>query len=398
MSCLILRPPWAGQTGWAGVWLQASPAAPSQALMNWSRPADLPDCQELVLVVPAPLLSWHEVVLPRLPAPRWRAALEGLLEEHLLSETAQLHLALEPQARAGSTVQVAACDRAWLQHTVAELALAGRAVSRIVPEFTPGPPQIYLIGQPERGWLVACAKQQVLCLPLAHPTHEALRAWPQLENEDPGALHAEPAWAARAEEVFGRPAALVQAADVLRQAARSPWNLAQFELRPHSAPHQRLRRAWLWLWTEPDARALRWGLGLLLLVQVLGLQLMAWQERRAQQALSAHMHTVLRTSFPQVGVVIDPLLQMERETQALARSAGQSSVTDLPRLLAALAGASVRAPKSLEYADGQLRLSGWQPGPAAIEMLQDRLSPQGLGLEGQGDQWTLRLRAPKAQP
>lgn len=398
MSCLILRPPWAGQSGWTGTWLQASPTAPSPALMSWTGPAQLPACQELVLVVPAPLLSWHSVALPRLPTARWRAALEGLLEEHLLSDAAQLHLALEPDAGAGSTVQVAACERAWLQQTVAELAQAGRTVSRIVPEFTPGQPQLYLTGQPERGWLVACATQQVLCLPLAHPTHEALRAWQPLDKEHPGTLHAEPAWAEVAEEVFGRPAALMQAADVLRQAARSPWNLAQFELRPRSAPHQRLQRAWQWLWTEPDARALRWGLGLLLLVQVLGLQLMAWQERRAQQALSAHMQAVLKASFPQIGVVIDPLLQMERETQALARSAGQASATDLPRLLAALAGASSQAPASLEYTGGQLRLVGWQPGAPALAALQDRLSQHSLRLEGQADQWTLRPLTPQGQP
>ena len=61
---------------------------------------------EVVAVVPAQALSWHQVQLPQgsLPrsmlgergAPRLRAILDGLLEDQLLDDPAQLHLALQP--------------------------------------------------------------------------------------------------------------------------------------------------------------------------------------------------------------------------------------------------------------------------------------------------------------
>ncbi len=47
--------------------------------------------------------------------PRLRSILEGLLEDRLLDDPAQLHFALQPGARAGSPVWVAVCDRSWLR-------------------------------------------------------------------------------------------------------------------------------------------------------------------------------------------------------------------------------------------------------------------------------------------
>ena len=46
---------------------------------------------------------------------RVRAVLDGLLEEKLLDDPAQLHLALDDTAEAGQPSWVAACDKAWLQ-------------------------------------------------------------------------------------------------------------------------------------------------------------------------------------------------------------------------------------------------------------------------------------------
>ena len=46
---------------------------------------------------------------------RLRSILEGLLEDRLLDDPAQLHFALQPGARAGSPVWVAVCDRSWLR-------------------------------------------------------------------------------------------------------------------------------------------------------------------------------------------------------------------------------------------------------------------------------------------
>ena len=97
---------------------------------------------EVVAVVPARLLSWQRVNLPQganSSPTRLRTVLEGLLEERLLDEPANLHFALEPNARLGEPVWLASCDRSWLRESLQQLEAAGRSVGRIVPEFAPGP-------------------------------------------------------------------------------------------------------------------------------------------------------------------------------------------------------------------------------------------------------------------
>ena len=89
---------------------------------------------EVVAVVPAAMLSWQRAPLPQgvgPSSPRLRAVLEGMLEEHLLDDPAQLHFALQPDAThiaAGEPVWIACCPRAWLREHLQNLESAGRAV------------------------------------------------------------------------------------------------------------------------------------------------------------------------------------------------------------------------------------------------------------------------------
>src|SRR5258705_114804 len=118
---------------------------------------------QTVAVVPHQALSWHLVSLPhgvptgsRRGHVRLRAVLDGLLEERLLDEPSQLHLALQPQARAGEPCWVAACNKAWLHAHLQALESAGRPVGRIVPECPPqATPQLWAVGSPESAWLLA---------------------------------------------------------------------------------------------------------------------------------------------------------------------------------------------------------------------------------------------------
>ena len=180
MPTLIVRPPWAAQPAWTGAWVNAQASGQAGTLMSWDRADQLPACDELLLAVPAALLSWHALTLPKLAPGRWHAAMEGLLEERLLADAGEIHLALSPDARGGQEVQVAACDKSWLSQALAALEQAGRSVARIVPEFEPDGSGLHLLGQPERGCLVECSAQAVQCLPLSHPVQNALRAWAAL--------------------------------------------------------------------------------------------------------------------------------------------------------------------------------------------------------------------------
>src|SRR5258706_8212972 len=138
---------------------------------------------EVVAVVPAEMISWHRVELPKgtsASSPRLRAVLEGLLEDQLLDEPEALHFALQPQVRPGMPLWVAACDRAWLRAGVQALEAAGRPASRIVPEFGPeGEPVLYALGDPQAPLLVAAGREGVSVLPLSSQSLPLLPALPE---------------------------------------------------------------------------------------------------------------------------------------------------------------------------------------------------------------------------
>jgi general secretion pathway protein L len=54
----------------------------------------LPPADTVVAVAPAEAVAWHRPVFPKAPANRLRAALGGMLEEHLLTDDDDVHLAL----------------------------------------------------------------------------------------------------------------------------------------------------------------------------------------------------------------------------------------------------------------------------------------------------------------
>ena len=189
----------------------------------------LPRADELVLVVPARRLSWHQVTLPKVSSARLRHVLDGLLEERLLEEPQSLHFALAPSTADTGMVWVAACDKAWLYPAVQAFESVGRHVARVVPEYVPVPsgtaPSLHATGTPEAAWLVRCAEDGVQAVPLGHAALIALGF-----GDQAGLATAEPAVAAMAEELLGRAVQVVPHAQGLVSAARSRWNLAQFQL------------------------------------------------------------------------------------------------------------------------------------------------------------------------
>ena len=58
----------------------------------------------VAVIVPAQALSWHRITLPAglgRSSARLQSALQGLLEEHLLEDPEDVHIAVAPGARAG---------------------------------------------------------------------------------------------------------------------------------------------------------------------------------------------------------------------------------------------------------------------------------------------------------
>ncbi|MFN4119521.1 type II secretion system protein GspL [Acidovorax sp.] len=377
---------------------------------------------EVVAVVPARLLSWQRVQLPPgLPlgpgqqTPRLRSVLEGLLEDRVLDDATQLHFALQPDAQAGAPLWVAVCDRAWLREHLQALEAAGRRVSRVVPEFAPGPttsggPELCALGTPEEAYVVLTGQGPdlgVAVLPLtpmaltlarAAAPATALAGAADAADESTLPVRAEPAVAALAERTLGHQGqrmTLYTSSQRALDAARSDWDLAQFDL-ASTGRTRALRKAGSALSSAlyaPQWRAARWGAGVLVVAHLVGLNALAWTERKALAAKQAGVRSTLTQTFPQVQVVVDAPVQMERELALLRQAAGSVSARDLEPLLAA-AGAALpegQLPTALEYTPGELRLRGVTLSPDDEAAIAVRL--QAAGYRARMDDGSLLLRA-----
>jgi general secretion pathway protein L len=346
-------------------------------------------------------LSWHQVQLPKgsltrsltseRGASRLRAILDGLLEDRLLDEPAQMHLAMQPQPVTQAPVWVVACDRAWLATHLQALAQAGFSASRIVPEFTPEAlaSRLYVVGDEHQPMLVG-ARLLLSPLSAAAVSLQADTGTPERLPE----VIAEPAVAAQAESLFKRPVILQQRTQRLLLAAQTPWNLAQFDLVNASR-----ERAWVQvtqavknLLHAPQWRAARLALVALVLVNLVGLNAWALREQSALQAKRQAVGTVLTSTFPKIPVVVDAPLQMAREVAVLQRASGAASSTDMEAMLAAL-GAQLPVAHTLTSIDyGSRELRAKAPAATAAEQAQVALAlkQQGLTATWDGAQWLVK--------
>ena len=384
--------------------------APAALLPEPTRPGG-----EVVAVVPARALSWQRVQMPAgVPlgagqqTPRLRSVLEGLLEDRVLDDAAQLHFALQPGAHSGAPVWVAVCDRTWLRENLQALEAAGRRVSRVVPEFAPGPtasgaPELCVLGTPEDAMAVITGQGEhhgVAVVPLTPMALTLARlGTARLSDADaennPLVVRAEPAVAALTERTLAQRVTLQTPSERALEAARGDWDLAQFDL-ASTGRTRALRKAGSIasaLLVAPQWRAARWGAALLVVAHLVGLNAWAWQERNALAAKQAQVRAVLTQSFPKVQVVVDAPVQMERELAQLRQAAGSVSARDLEPLLAA-AGAALpngQLPTAIEYTAGELRLRGITLPPDEETALFARL--QAAGYQARINDSALSLRS-----
>ena len=353
----------------------------------------LPAAQQLVLV-PADLqIAFHRTQLPRTAPGRWRAALVGLLEEQLLQDPEDLHLALQPQAVAGQEVWVCVTPRAPLVAALAELEAAQRFVDRIAPLHWPDETVRGHVSLDEQGasmlrWQHA---DGVGCLPLRGGFARE-RLSPQLQA---GRWTAQAEGAGEAQRVLGVDVQVKSLAEHAQQALNSPWNLRQFELagRPQGwRSLQQLGHRFM----QPEWRAARLGVAALLGLQLVGLNALAWQQRQQLDQRRQAVEQTLTTAFPHVRAVLDAPVQMQRELARLRAAAGRPDDSDLDPMLAALATAwpADRAPlEALNYEPGLLSFGANDWTEPQLEQLRQGL---GAGWTLQPDQGRMTLRRSKA--
>ena len=350
---------------------------------------------EVVALVPAQRLSWHQVQLPKGTlgrrffqeggALRVRAVLDGLLEDRVLDDTEQLHFALEPQPATDAPVWVAVCERAWLRAALQALEQSGRAVNRIVPEFTPQvlTDTLYVTGELEAACLVGTVQGSVAVLPLSR---EALALLGGLEEKN---VVAEPAVVALAEALFQRPVTLQPSGQRQLQAAQSNWDLAQFDLLTSSSARtwKRWADAARSLLRAPRWRAARFAVLSLLAINLVGLNAWAWKEKSLLSSQRQAIAAVLTTTFPQVRVVVDAPIQMAREVATLQQASGAPSGRDLESMLGAFGAVAPvgSAPIAIEYIAGELRLKGLNLNAEQLTAISFQLKPQGYAVSVEAD-------------
>lgn len=411
MSTLILTLPLASSNGASeydyvltpdGLQLGAQGRA-SAALL----PAQPGRGTEVVAVIPARALSWHAISLPervlssllrgRLEPARVRGVLAGVLEEQLLDDAEQLHFAIfaAPPLDAGAAPRawVAVCARAWLQGSLQALETAGHRVARIVAECTPSLPgtaTALLNGDLQPAQMLLCTPQGVSLLPLLPASLALAQAQDALE------VFAEPAVMALTEQHFGNRATLQTRAQRLLQAAQSPWNLAQLEFSASRGGRffKRLARAWQQVWLAPRWRPARWSLLALVLVQVLALNALAWRQRTLLDEKRAAVQAVLTQTFPEVRLVIDAPLQMQRAVDDLARAHGVGAGIDLGHMMSII---GPLAPTSLHLSSitldsKQLRLGATGLDPATFDTLAAALDSRGLRAQLQDGQLVVETK------
>ena len=361
---------------------------------------------QIVAVVAHQQLSWHQITLPpglnlhsRRQQARVRAVLDGLLEEKLLDDPSQLHLALQPNAAAGKSCWVAACNKQWLQNHLQALEASGHPASRIAPEMPPSAnPQLWATGEAHNPWLWATGLDENTSL-AALPMHGNTPALQALLSKLPAELpvQAEPQLA-RAAEALQRPVALLTPAQRLFTAIAQPWDLAQFELDLGS--NTRLRRrlldAWQAFFKAPQWRAARWAALIAVVAQLIGLNAWAWKENKDIAQRQQLTKQTLQETFPRIPVIVDAPVQMQRELDLLRSASGALSASDLESLLAASSQIpGIQSAKTLQYQDKQLRIEGLSLDGEALTDAQQSLSSSGYRIERSGSD--LLLMAAEAQ-
>ncbi len=367
--------------------------------------SQLPRADTIVAVVPARAISWHRVSVPKAPPGRLRAALGGVLEEHLLDDDTDIHLALAPGARAGGDkAWVAAMRRSDLAERLAAWAAAGIDVDRVVAETAPGGAPSAHVHAVDRAdaepelWITLADGEGACVLPLDGGLARTRLAELQARAGNAPRVTATAAAAAAAERWLGAPVAVLSEAERALAAARNGWELRQFDLAPRLRGTRGLARlahrlaGAQWRWA-------RYGLATAVALQLLGLNLYAWHQQRAIDQHKQAMVDLLKASFPQVRAILDPAIQMQREAEQLRVTAGVPGDADFETLIAVAARAwppGLAPTTSLRYESGRLTVAagGWQP--AQVAQFRDRLREAGWQLDAAGDQLMISKAAAAA--
>jgi general secretion pathway protein L len=365
-------------------------------------PAALPRAAQVVAVLRPGDVAFQRVAIPKAPAARMRAALTGVMEEGLLEDEDEVHLALAPDAKPGGEHWVAVVNKPWLRAQLAALEAGNVALDRAVPSWWPDQGiagHTFREGGPDEPAQLAWRDDAgVLCVPLMSPVARALLT--ALPEDTAVRWTATPETALDASEFVGMPVASVTDEEQGLRAARSGWNLLQFELAPQRRGVKLVRDLAARFAFDPAWRVTRLGLVALVAVTLLGLNIRAFQESHRIAQKKTALAAEVAVAFPNIKTLYDPAAQAQREIDTLRAAAGKPGDGDLETLLQAAESAwpqSHSPVESLKFEPGRLTLPaiGWTP--QEIERFTTQLRAANVDVQSGNGKLVLSHRQPSAR-
>ena len=402
----------------------------AKALVTQSRQAPmslLPQRQdEVVGVLPWQRVSWHLIQVPqdavklllstqnnffKTSAHKSKAEqlLQGLLEEQLLDDLSALHwiggkVLPPPNSEdanlnaAHAQLWVACCDKAWLQGVLSALEEHGVPVHRLVPEFEPAVEgaHLYALDAPTGLEFVLTQSTGVMGFPRA-----ALSAFAGAFSQ-PFQVHFEPSVSDQVSPLFEGATQLQTRAQRLIDASQSAWDFARGEwgqgaLRRYPKVVKKALDQFL---NHKDWQVARLGLALLVLLNVLSLNAWTWREQALLKAKKAELSNILQTTFTDVQVIVDPMVQMRRALESLKQKTATPSRADFEHLLSAFTQLTAANPSLDPSQIQQLRFNAnelvlvWKNQTAALTYNALKMPPdlraQGYEVFSEGTQTHLR--------
>lgn len=359
----------------------------------------LPKADVTILIAPTQALSWHQIAIPKVPQTQIRAVLDGLLEEQLLDDTNLNAIALSPNAQIGKEgvkSWIATCNKAWLSESISKFEMAGHRVIHIAPAYTPEQfgleSYVFFSGTTEEAFLTNVSSKGVITIPIS--TYSQIQS-PNFKNDlklyipDDAIVLSEPAVADLAETILERPIQIRQHSVGLIESAETDWELAQFDqkLSGDGDSIKRIRRNWQAFWQSMAWRPTRWGLIGLLLANIIGLNTWAWQQKNGLENKKALLTNQLTQIFPQIKVVVDPMLQISKEMATLRQTTGSVSAHNFESVLSAFSlNTKTNAPPTMiEFKANKTIFTGVNWTDAEFAQAQSKMKTNGYTLIRDGN-------------
>lgn len=342
-----------------------------------------------VLIVPTQRLSFHLITLPKAPAAKLRVALEGVLEELVLDDPAELAFAVAPQAQEKNATWIAVYEKAWMKTVLESFDLAGHKITRIIPQNHPSlTPHFEVQGNDDSPWLIRTDSTGVVSSPLKFSSYLCTNITPE------DTIYSPPNLAIEAEKYTGREPVIRSVGQSMLHSASTNWDLAQFDIKVGgtSPALRKLKILFESFKYEKHWGFARWGVILLLLSQIIGLNFVAWQEYQQIKLKKQESTKIFQQTFPEVKLIVNAPIQMERQVDLLRQtstSLGSNDFETLLSLIGSILPDEVH-PTAYQYQNQELTITGLPNEAFIIQNMQAQAKQNGYELVLQGNNFVLR--------